>query len=320
MDTREEQRKPSAADVALAAKIAEQSAEIAKHWREISEITTHIKDVFYSFGLESVKNQLLSVLNVLERWTGKAQTTDRPEFGPNAPHMTGPERLRRDRQRRREADPLFVPTSFGGAANDNSSGGRAQAIIKGGVYEALIDFYGFLRGGGTGGGGGGGGIQKASLTTGNVAADAHVGDSFRRAGGKVTGDGGPIPSDADMDAKDKKWLEKGKVSPPAETSGDTVSGAQAASTPAGKNPDGSDIPGPVSAVGGGDPAAFITHHTGGHGTIEGLQQTLRQRGLGVEYAMDREAQRHVETGGPGSAHISCRPVLPRKAVPGFSRG
>jgi hypothetical protein len=57
---------------------------------------------------------------------------------------------------------------FGGSDVGGSSGeGRAQAIIKGGVYEALIQFYGFLRGGGTGGGGG---VQNASLTTGGGLA------------------------------------------------------------------------------------------------------------------------------------------------------
>jgi GH24 family phage-related lysozyme (muramidase) len=44
----------------------------------------------------------------------------------------------------------------------------------------------------------------------------------------------------------------------------------------------------VSAVGGVPPKAFIMHHTGGGGTVAGLQATLRGRHLGVEYAMDRE--------------------------------
>ena len=84
----------------------------------------------------------------------------------------------------------YHPASFGGAVNDNSSGGRAQAIIKGGVYEALIQFYGFLQGGGTGGVGG---VMKASFggSAGAAAGGGFAGDSFRRAGGSVTGDGGP---------------------------------------------------------------------------------------------------------------------------------
>jgi hypothetical protein len=70
----------------------------------------------------------------------------------------------------------------------------------------------------------------------------------------------------------------------------------------GKNPDGSDLPPRVQAVGGADPAAFITHHTSGRGTIAGVQETLRQRGLGVEYAMDRDGNVR-QIGGPGSANI-----------------
>jgi hypothetical protein len=61
-------------------------------------------------------------------------------------------------------------------------------------------------------------------------------------------------------------------------------------------------PGAVSAVGGADPRAFIFHHTSGRGSIEGLKETLRQRHLGVEYAMDREGN-IVQIGGPGSSHM-----------------
>jgi hypothetical protein len=60
--------------------------------------------------------------------------------------------------------------------------------------------------------------------------------------------------------------------------------------------------GAETAVGGGPPKAFIMHHTGGRGTVEGVQNTLRQRGLGVEYVMDRDGN-IVHTGGPGSANI-----------------
>jgi hypothetical protein len=58
----------------------------------------------------------------------------------------------------------------------------------------------------------------------------------------------------------------------------------------------------VTAVGGGPPAAFIMHHTGGGGSVEGVRETLRQRGLGVEYVMDREGN-IVKTGGPGAKNI-----------------
>lgn len=52
----------------------------------------------------------------------------------------------------------------------------------------------------------------------------------------------------------------------------------------------------------GDPSAFIMHHTSGRGTIEGVQSTLRQRGLGVQYIMDREGN-IVAAGGPGASHM-----------------
>jgi hypothetical protein len=48
--------------------------------------------------------------------------------------------------------------------------------------------------------------------------------------------------------------------------------------------------------------AFIMHHTGGRGTVAGVQQTLRQRGLGVEYVMDRDGN-ITQTGGRGAANI-----------------
>jgi len=57
-----------------------------------------------------------------------------------------------------------------------------------------------------------------------------------------------------------------------------------------------------ASTGGQPPKAFIAHWTGGAGTIEGLQRTLADRHLGVEYAMDREG--HIrQIGGPGSQHI-----------------
>ena len=58
----------------------------------------------------------------------------------------------------------------------------------------------------------------------------------------------------------------------------------------------------MTAVGGGPPKAFIMHHTGGRGTPAGVEGTLRQRGLGVQYVMDREG--HISRiGGPGAHHI-----------------
>ncbi|WP_166304676.1 N-acetylmuramoyl-L-alanine amidase [Bradyrhizobium sp. 2S1] len=89
---------------------------------------------------------------------------------------------------------------------------------------------------------------------------------------------------------------EGIGAPPNGQTAGPGSGAGAGDTPAG------DLPPRVSAVGGGDPAAFITHHTGGRGSVAGVQNTLRQRGLGVEYVMDREGN-IVQTGGPGSSHM-----------------
>lgn len=48
--------------------------------------------------------------------------------------------------------------------------------------------------------------------------------------------------------------------------------------------------------------AFIMHHTGGRGTVEGVQNTLRQRGLGVEYIMDRDGN-IFQSGGRGASHM-----------------
>jgi len=59
---------------------------------------------------------------------------------------------------------------------------------------------------------------------------------------------------------------------------------------------------PMLAATGEKPEAFIFHHTGGRGTIAGLQQTLRERGLGVEYGMDREGN-IVQIGGAGASHM-----------------
>jgi N-acetyl-anhydromuramyl-L-alanine amidase AmpD len=44
------------------------------------------------------------------------------------------------------------------------------------------------------------------------------------------------------------------------------------------------------------------HHTGGGGTVQGVVDTLRQRGLGVQYVMDRDG-RIFQVGGAGEHHI-----------------
>jgi hypothetical protein len=73
-------------------------------------------------------------------------------------------------------------------------------------------------------------------------------------------------------------------------------GNESTSTAGGVSPDA------VKAVGGKDPEAFIVHHTGGQGTAEGVVNTLRQRGLGVQYVMERDGT-IKQIGGPGAANI-----------------
>jgi N-acetylmuramoyl-L-alanine amidase len=70
------------------------------------------------------------------------------------------------------------------------------------------------------------------------------------------------------------------------------------------NPDGTELPQRVQAVGDQDPAAFIVHHTSGRGTVDGVVQTLKERGLGVEYVMDRDGNIY-QTGGPGAQNIKA---------------
>lgn len=61
-------------------------------------------------------------------------------------------------------------------------------------------------------------------------------------------------------------------------------------------------PDAVPAATGGPPEAFIFHHTGGRGDVSGVQDTLRQRHLGVEYVMDRDGN-ITRIGNPGAAHM-----------------
>jgi hypothetical protein len=68
------------------------------------------------------------------------------------------------------------------------------------------------------------------------------------------------------------------------------------------NPNGSDLPQRVQAVGNKDPAAFIVHHTSSRSTVDGVLSTLKERGLGVEYVMDRDGN-IFQTGGPGAQNI-----------------
>lgn len=59
---------------------------------------------------------------------------------------------------------------------------------------------------------------------------------------------------------------------------------------------------PITGVNGAPASAFIFHHTGGGGDVAGVQQTLKDRGLGVQYVMDRDGN-ITQTGGPGSQHM-----------------
>jgi hypothetical protein len=65
---------------------------------------------------------------------------------------------------------------------------------------------------------------------------------------------------------------------------------------------GGAFPPAITAVGGGPPAAFIMHHTSGGGGPEGVMATLNQRGLGVQYIMDREGN-ITQFSGPGASHM-----------------
>ena len=60
-------------------------------------------------------------------------------------------------------NPAFVhKASFGGAASSNSDEAAVSRIIQVGVFDALVQFKGYMDTGATGGGGGGGGFQRAS--------------------------------------------------------------------------------------------------------------------------------------------------------------
>lgn len=79
-----------------------------------------------------------------------------------------------------------------------------------------------------------------------------------------------------------------------------ISASDAKISPAGEAPQG---------LKGNDIKAFIVHHTGGRGTPEGVENTLSQRGLGVEYIMDRQG--NITQAGPrGSSQI----------MPGWGKG
>ena len=98
-----------------------------------------------------------------------------------------------------------------------------------------------------------------------------------------------------------KYLKPGGFADVAAAGG--VRNSQAMEMPAAVQQPNTISPEAVTAVGGVPPAAFIMHHTGGRGDTAGVQATLRGRGLGVEYVMDRQGN-IVKTGGPGAANIA----------------
>jgi hypothetical protein len=100
--------------------------------------------------------------------------------------------------------------------------------------------------------------------------------------------------------------ESGGPPPPTSSSGGVATSRAIADvssdTSTYQNPNKTAFPARLQAVGGVDPAAFIAHHTGGRGTVQSLQDTLHQRGLGVEFAMDREGN-ISQIGQAGAANI-----------------
>jgi hypothetical protein len=109
--------------------------------------------------------------------------------------------------------------------------------------------------------------------------------------------------------RDRAWADRMRREGTAGSGGAGDGGAGGAgSTTAGKNPDGSEFPEAKKAPGGGDPEAFIAHHTSGRGTPEGVVADWRRggRGIGTQYIMDRQGVIHdisKEYGYGGRSHI-----------------
>ncbi|UGY13738.1 N-acetylmuramoyl-L-alanine amidase [Bradyrhizobium septentrionale] len=108
------------------------------------------------------------------------------------------------------------------------------------------------------------------------------------------------------------------TSGPAPSNTPAPSSSSTDAPPAGRRPGPrvENVPNPAEGANAGGPVtapavnakdmegvnAFVMHHTGGRGTVESVQNTLRQRGLGVQYAMDRDGN-IVQIGGRGAANI-----------------
>jgi hypothetical protein len=109
---------------------------------------------------------------------------------------------------------------------------------------------------------------------------------------------GKTQADVDKYLQPGGWADRAQQS----ASGSTAStAAEAPALPASRQGT-EDLPPSMKAATGQAPEAFIMHHTGGRGTSEGVQNTLRQRGLGVEYVMERDGTIR-QIGGPGSSNI-----------------
>ena len=136
-----------------------------------------------------------------------------------------------------------------------------------------------------------------NVEAGITEAGRRIGINYRRGGGTIAGMAGIYaPPGA---ANDPRGLNKG-----------WPAGVSNFQKQLSANVNGQDQPAAAPTVSaqamraatGQAPEAFIMHHTGGGGDIAGLQSTLRQRGLGVEYAMDRQGN-IVQIGQPGASNI-----------------
>jgi hypothetical protein len=112
---------------------------------------------------------------------------------------------------------------------------------------------------------------------------------------------GKTQADVDKHLAPGGWADRAQQSASGSTSSVTGPPSGAAPQPI-RSGDTSDLPPAMNAATGQAPDAFIVHHTGGRGTAESVQDTLRQRGLGVEYVMERDGSIR-QIGGPGAANI-----------------
>jgi hypothetical protein len=177
--TRAPMEQPTKEEEAANARIAKQSAEIAEQWRQIHKTITDIKTEFLAWGLPAVLTTVNAIAATFEKIRAISEWLKDHGFMPGLvekeraekglpPEPPANENLPPSQQRgpRTPAESLamgYSPIAFREGFSSGGGEGRAQAIIKGGVYEALVEFYGFLQGGAKGGGGAGGGATLASF-------------------------------------------------------------------------------------------------------------------------------------------------------------